>query len=147
MNKFENGNKPKRVPAAIADGLAADDSSCLSLFDISLPSTSSTLIADLMKGTDITDGSLADAESSNCTTISATRILRESPVDGKLLETDINDISLSSFLGHLDAVYDNEVAHRRRDNDQMNISIISESSVDYIARFEDIAAELRAQQE
>lgn len=29
----------------------------------------------------------------------------------------------------------------------MNISIISESSVDYIARFEDIAAELRAQQE
>lgn len=30
---------------------------------------------------------------------------------------------------------------------QMNISIISESSVDYIARFEDIAAELRAQQQ
>lgn len=89
---------------------ANDESSCISLFDISLPSTSSTLIADLM-------GSTAVDESSNCTTISTTRILRELPVDGKLLETDINDISLSSFLGHLDAVYDNEATHRKKDTD------------------------------
>lgn len=84
------------------------------------------------------------------TTISTTKILRETPGGGgELVETDINDISLSSFLGHLDAVYESEAAvtARRRDGDQMNISIISESSVDYIARFEDIAAELRAQQQ
>ncbi|XP_065074877.1 protein cramped [Ochlerotatus camptorhynchus] len=126
-----------------------DDSSCLSLFDISLPSTSSSLMADLMSSD--TDSRTASGavigENSNCTTISATRILRESPIDGKLVDTDINDISLSSFLGHLDAAYESEAPTRKRESDQMNISIISESSVDYIARFEDIAAELRAQQE
>ncbi|XP_055616574.1 protein cramped [Toxorhynchites rutilus septentrionalis] len=127
----------KSVGAVAAD--TNDDGSCISLFDISLPSTSSTLIADLM-------GTEAASEISNCTTISATKILQELPADGKLPQTDINDISLSSFLGHLDAVYDNEPTHRKKDTDQqMNISIISESSVDYIARFEDIAAELRAQ--
>uniref|UniRef100_A0A0P6ITT9 Putative polycomb-group transcriptional regulator n=1 Tax=Aedes aegypti TaxID=7159 RepID=A0A0P6ITT9_AEDAE len=122
-----------------------DDGSCLSLFDISLPSTSSTMMADLMSGA---SSSGPPGENSNCTTLSASRILRESPVDGKLIDTDINDISLSSFLGHLDAVYQSETpTARKRASDQMNISIISESSVDYIARFEDIAAELRAQQE
>lgn len=127
-----------------------DDGSCLSLFDISLPSTSSTLMADLMGGGASSSAPtvVAVGDNSNCTTLSASRILRESPVDGKLIDTDINDISLSSFLGHLDAVYQSEApTTRKRESDQMNISIISETSVDYIARFEDIAAELRAQQE
>nr|XP_029710478.1 protein cramped-like [Aedes albopictus] len=123
-----------------------DDGSCLSLFDISLPSTSSTMMADLMMGSGASSSATTVGENNS---ISASRILRESPVDGKLIETDINDISLSSFLGHLDAVYESQTpaSTRKRASDQMNISIISESSVDYIARFEDIAAELRAQQE
>lgn len=137
------GNVASLMPEPLRVG---DENSCLSLFDISLPSTSSTLIAELMSGDDV-QGQLGDDEASNCTTISASRILRESPVDRKLLDTDMNDISLSSFLGHLDAAYENEASVRKRDSDQMNISIISESSVDYIARFEDIAAQLRAQQE
>lgn len=137
-----------------SSGATVDDGSCLSLFDISLPSTSSSLMADLMSsattasGTDSrTVSNSTVEENSNCTTISTTRILRESSVDGKLLDTDINDISLSSFLGHLNAAFESEVPTRKKESDQMNISIISESSVDYIARFEDIAAELRAQQE
>ncbi|XP_058442945.1 protein cramped [Malaya genurostris] len=122
-----------------------DDS--LSLFDVSLPSTSSTLIAELMSGSEASGNEHFDSgEGTSSTSLSATRILRESPIDGRLIETDINDISLSSFLGHLDAVYESEAVTRKRDSD-MNISIISESSVDYIARFEDIAAQLRAQQE
>lgn len=68
-------------------------------------------------------------------------------MDSKLLDPDISDISLSSFLGHLDEAFESEAPVRKKETDQMNISIISESSVDYIARFEDIAAELRAQQE
>lgn len=109
-------------------------------------------MADLMSGGGASSSAATTTveigENSNCTALSASRILRESPIDGKLIETDINDISLSSFLGHLDAVYQNEApSARKRESDQMNISIISETSVDYIARFEDIAAELRAQQE
>lgn len=88
-----------------------DDGSCLSLFDISLPSTSSTMMADLMSGA---SSSGPPGENSNCTTLSASRILRESPVDGKLIDTDINDISLSSFLGHLDAVYQSETPTARK---------------------------------
>ncbi|XP_055523451.1 protein cramped isoform X2 [Wyeomyia smithii] len=146
-SKGSNGATPSDSDTGKSTVNITDDNSCLSLFDVSLPSTSSTLMAELMSEADSARGSSVEDENSNCTTISATRILRESPVDGRLIETDINDISLSSFLGHLDAVYESETVTRKRDSDQMNISIISESSVDYIARFEDIAAELRAQQE
>ncbi|XP_053690214.1 protein cramped [Sabethes cyaneus] len=145
INSFSNNGSNSNTGKSTVN--LSDDNSCLSLFDVSLPSTSSTLIAELMSGTDSARGSsVEDDENSNLSSISATRILRES-TDEKLIETDMNDISLSSFLGHLDAVYESETVTRKRDSDQMNISIISESSVDYIARFEDIAAELRAQQE
>ncbi|XP_058813600.1 protein cramped [Topomyia yanbarensis] len=147
-DKISSFSSASQKPTIMGKSVSnATDDSCLSLFDVSLPSTSSTLIADLMSGSEVSGSEqFDDGESSCSTTLSATRILRESPVDGRLIETDINDISLSSFLGHLDAVYESEAVTRKRDSD-MNISIISESSVDYIARFEDIAAQLRAQQE
>uniref|UniRef100_A0A1Q3F181 Putative cramped protein n=1 Tax=Culex tarsalis TaxID=7177 RepID=A0A1Q3F181_CULTA len=145
ITSFQSGSSKKSGNLTSSPG---EESSSLSLFDISLPSTSSSLLADLM-GSETRNPSEEREENSNVTTISTTKILRETADGGELVETDINDISLSSFLGHLDAVYESEAAvtARRREGDQMNISIISESSVDYIARFEDIAAELRAQQQ
>lgn len=113
-----NGAAPSESDIGKSTVNITDENSCLSLFDVSLPSTSSTLIAELMSETGSARGSsVDDEENSNCTTISATRILRESPVDGKLIETDINDISLSSFLGHLDAVYESETVTHKRDSD------------------------------
>ncbi|XP_055585908.1 protein cramped [Uranotaenia lowii] len=159
-----NGSK-KRSSTEISAIAGEDSNSCLSLFDISLPSPSSTMIAELMGGGDDDDddddhthgGDEVDGQGfcrSDLTLNGIDRLTTDSCDGTKILrdaapiDSDINDISLSSFLGHLDAVYENNVAtSRRRESDQMNISIISESSVDYIARFEDIAAELRAQQE
>uniref|UniRef100_A0A182IP58 Myb-like domain-containing protein n=1 Tax=Anopheles atroparvus TaxID=41427 RepID=A0A182IP58_ANOAO len=122
---------------AIASAAPQNDDSCLSLFDLSLPSTSSSLMANIFS-TSATESS-AD-----------TSLLPRSPVDAKMLNTGLGDISLTSFFGQLDAVYQNdEAAHRQPVQSgnifDLDISTMSEGSIDYIARFENIASELRAQ--
>jgi hypothetical protein len=83
---------------------SSDSNLSLSLFDISLPSasTSTTFIGEFVSDLDRAD--------SNLSSISALKILRESPEDdGRLLDENISDLSLSSFLGHLDAVYERKL--------------------------------------
>ncbi|XP_058126885.1 protein cramped-like [Anopheles coustani] len=115
-----------------APPLPQNDDSCLSLFDLSLPSTSSSLMANIFSGT--------AAETDVCSTL-----MPNSPVDTKILENELNDISLTSFFGQLDAVYQNAAEPAQPCNNfDLDITTMSENSVDYIARFENIASDLRA---
>lgn len=68
------------------------------------------------------------------------------------LTPDFNDFSYSSFLGHLDAFAENSRNGRpkSRNSDDGNVdstlSVISETSVDYVTKFAQIAEELKEQQ-
>ncbi|XP_055304646.1 protein cramped isoform X2 [Sitodiplosis mosellana] len=80
--------------------------------------------------------------------ISPMRILRESPVptDSKWLDEHINDFSLSSFLGHLESNCDAANSRRSRSPrclESSNMSTISETSVDYMTRFEEITEKMK----
>ncbi|XP_063704196.1 protein cramped [Culicoides brevitarsis] len=67
--------------------------------------------------------------------MSPMRILHESPIDGY----NVEDVSLSSILGHLENACNPEPETEQSDN----VSLITEPSIDYIARFEDMTAELQ----
>ncbi|XP_031636606.1 protein cramped [Contarinia nasturtii] len=75
--------------------------------------------------------------------ISPMRILRESPVpsDTKWFEENMNDFSLSSFLGHLDS--NCERGRSPRCIESSSMSTISETSVDYMTRFEELTESLK----
>ncbi|XP_049531176.1 protein cramped [Anopheles darlingi] len=134
--------------SAISSRLSANNirrasvDSCISLFDISLPSTSSSLMNIFSSESDLSpaggdgEGELLPEASSN---VGGRR---------KLLDSDMTDISLSSVFGLLGASsYPSEQSPTTQPNDsEMAISVLGESSIDYIAHFEEIAAELRAQQ-
>ncbi|XP_058056644.1 protein cramped [Anopheles bellator] len=120
---------------------STDEDSCISLFDVSLPSTSSSLMANIFTSS----GESVD---------NVSEILPDSEIEEKMLDTDLADISLTSVFERFDAAFrdqhdedDDQLPHGmpQKDND-MAISELGESSIDYIARFEAIAAELRAQQ-
>ncbi|KFB39108.1 AGAP001029-PA-like protein [Anopheles sinensis] len=114
-----------------APALPQNDDSCLSLFHLSLPSTSSSLMANIFSGTE-TETDVGSA------------LLPSSPVDTKILENALNDISLTSFFGQLDAVYQSAAEPAQPCNNfDLDITTMSENSVDYIARFENIASDLR----
>lgn len=77
-------------------------------------------------------------------------ILRESPspADAKWFEENMNDFSLSSFLGHLDSTCDQNNSKRskspiRSQMDSSNLSTISETSIDYITKFEELAESMK----
>ncbi|XP_050083606.1 protein cramped [Anopheles aquasalis] len=117
--------------------------SCISLFDISLPSTSSSLMNIFSSESDLSPAGGEGGEG---------ELLPEASYGdggrGKLLDSDMTDISLSSVFGLLGASsYPSEQSPSTQPNDSdMAISVLGESSIDYIAHFEEIAAELRAQQ-
>lgn len=64
-------------------------------------------------------------------------------VDGKMDDVNLNDISLSGILSSLEQY---PTPTRQPIDPDVDMSLLSESTVDYIARFQDIADELRAQQ-
>ncbi|XP_037938635.1 protein cramped [Teleopsis dalmanni] len=72
---------------------------------------------------------------------SPSHLLRESTSNSRWLEENLNDYSLTSLLGHLDEINSN------RDilDPSSNISVISESSVDYRHKFQEIAALMQSQ--
>lgn len=90
------------------------------------------------------------------------RLLRETGGENssKWLDADTNDFSLSSFLGHLDA----SVANKKNDvrffflwfcqifniffafQSDHNFSVSGDTSIDYMSKFAEIAAELQAQE-
>ncbi|XP_052866966.1 protein cramped [Anopheles cruzii] len=155
----ENANdivKPLTPGSTATDGSSSsftgrrsstDEDSCISLFDVSLPSTSSSLMANIFQ---TSTGESVDLSPTG----SVSDILPDSEIEEKMLDTDLADISLTSVFERFDAAFrdqhdeDDEQFPRgtaQKDSD-MAISELGESSIDYIARFEAIAAELRAQQ-
>nr|XP_037871238.1 protein cramped isoform X3 [Bombyx mori] len=87
--------------------------------------------ADQKRDADL--GSFLPSESMS---LSPSRLLREA--EG-WLEGSVHDFSLSSFLGHLDGNRPPELAV-----DSQLHSLMAESSVDYVAKFADLAAEVNA---
>lgn len=101
-------------------------------------------------------------------------ILRQSPTDPKWFEDNVNDFSLSSFLGQLDSTCD---AEKRRKSpgrdvsiqrccalivirirtakftkfkfqaDSSNLSALTDGSVDYMMKFEQLAKEMIHQEQ
>ncbi|XP_035779040.1 protein cramped-like [Anopheles albimanus] len=134
--------------SAISSRLSANNvrrasvDSCISLFDISLPSTSSSLMNIFSSESDLSPAA-GGGEGDLLPEASSTDGGR-----GKLLDSDMTDISLSSVFGLLGASsYPSGQSPSTQPNDSdMAISVLGESSIDYIAHFEEIAAELRAQQ-
>uniref|UniRef100_A0A182W4W2 Myb-like domain-containing protein n=1 Tax=Anopheles minimus TaxID=112268 RepID=A0A182W4W2_9DIPT len=103
----------------------------LSIFDLSLPSTSSSMMANLFPDV---------VPSGSGTTSDA---LPDRNADEKMDEVSLNDLSLSGILSSLETL---QTPTRRPIDPDVDMSMMSESTVDYIARFQDIAEELRSQQ-
>uniref|UniRef100_A0A182QC80 SANT domain-containing protein n=1 Tax=Anopheles farauti TaxID=69004 RepID=A0A182QC80_9DIPT len=106
-----------------------NDLSCLSLFDLSLPSTSSSMMADLF--------------SDHVPTSTGP----PTQPDQKLLEGNLNELSLTGLFGSLEPALSPACPPLPSTDLDVDFSVLSESTVDYIARFQDIAAEFRAQQQ
>ncbi|XP_028898272.2 protein cramped [Zeugodacus cucurbitae] len=70
-----------------------------------------------------------------------THLLRESTSNSRWLEENINDFSLTSLLGHLDEIN----ATRDILDPSSSLSVISESSVDYMHKFQEITALMQSQ--
>ena len=78
---------------------------------------------------------------------SPSRILKEN--DNQWLNSEVADFSLSSFLGHLESPMkatqsgtQTEENPLSQDMDAQLHSLLTESSVDYVAKFADLAAEV-----
>uniref|UniRef100_A0A1B0G208 SANT domain-containing protein n=1 Tax=Glossina morsitans morsitans TaxID=37546 RepID=A0A1B0G208_GLOMM len=74
--------------------------------------------------------------------LSPMQLLRESTSNSRWLEENLNDFSLTSLLGHLDEIN----ASRDILDPSSNLSVISESSVDYMHKFQEIKALLQSQE-
>ncbi|KAI8036055.1 protein cramped [Drosophila gunungcola] len=93
--------------------------------------------------------SLAEAVQDESTTqnffhgsVSPMHLLRDSTSNARWLEDNINDFSLTSLLGHLDEID----ATRDILDPSSSMSVISESSVDFRHKFQEIAALLQQQE-
>ncbi|XP_037050338.1 protein cramped isoform X2 [Bradysia coprophila] len=114
-----------------------DDDPCIqSIMDLSLPSPMS-------------NGNMDEYFSYNQPPMSPMTILRQSPTDPKWFEDNVNDFSLSSFLGQLDSSCDADKRRKspNRDADSSNLSAITEGSVDYMMKFEQLAKEMIHQEQ
>uniref|UniRef100_A0A182LYG5 Myb-like domain-containing protein n=1 Tax=Anopheles culicifacies TaxID=139723 RepID=A0A182LYG5_9DIPT len=103
----------------------------LSIFDLSLPSTSSSMMANLFP----------DVVPSGSGAVSAA--LPNQTNEEKMSDVSLNDFSLSGYLNSLETF---QTPTRQPIDPDVDMSVLSENTVDYIARFQDIAEELRAQQ-
>ncbi|KAH8287748.1 hypothetical protein KR054_012389 [Drosophila jambulina] len=74
--------------------------------------------------------------------VSPMHLLRDSTSNARWLEDNINDFSLTSLLGHLDEID----ATRDILDPSSSMSVISESSVDFRHKFQEIAALLQQQE-
>ncbi|KAH8409173.1 hypothetical protein KR009_009810 [Drosophila setifemur] len=74
--------------------------------------------------------------------VSPMHLLRDSTSNARWLEENINDFSLTSLLGHLDEID----ATRDILDPSSSMSVISESSVDFRHKFQEIAALLQQQE-
>ncbi|CAK1588874.1 unnamed protein product [Parnassius mnemosyne] len=103
--------------------------------DASKPSTLKTENSDITRAGGGEGG--AELLAAESLSLSPSRLLREA--DGWLAAG--HDFSLSSFLGHLDAD-DTHAHHPELPVDSQLQSLMAESSMDYVAKFADLAAEV-----
>ncbi|XP_055843179.1 protein cramped isoform X2 [Episyrphus balteatus] len=71
--------------------------------------------------------------------MSPMQLLRDSTSNSRWLEENLNDFSLNSLLGHLDEINGN----RDITDQSSNLSVLSESSVDYMTKFAEITASMQ----
>lgn len=141
----------------------SNDPGIQSLLDLSLPSPIPGSSRDSNDGCSYSDFT----DSSSQPPMSPMRILRElpCPADAKWFEENMHDFSLSSFLGHLDQSCDQNLRRIRSPSrhvsearsvrdlrlltlsflqaESSNMSTISESSIDYISKFEELAESMK----
>ncbi|SPP86916.1 protein cramped [Drosophila guanche] len=104
---------------------------------------------DVVPPTALNDETLPEAVQDESTTqnffrgsVSPMHLLRDSTSNARWLEDNINDFSLTSLLGHLDGID----ATRDIIDPSSSMSVISESSVDFRHKFQEIAALLQQQE-
>lgn len=95
-------------------------------------------------------------------------MLRQSPTDPKWFEENVNDFSLSSFLGHLETACDLDKKSSQNEvikicfffqtdwfkfclfiiqPESSNMSTMSESTIDYMSKFEELAQSMMNQED
>ncbi|KAJ6637259.1 Protein cramped [Pseudolycoriella hygida] len=131
---IDESQPPPEVQKATEN--VGDDACIQSIMDLSLPSP-------------ISNGNMDEYFSYNNPPMSPMTILRQSPTDPKWFEDNVNDFSLSSFLGHLDSTCEAEKRRKSPNNDadSSNLSSITEGSVDYMTKFEQLAKEMIHQEQ
>lgn len=123
------------------------------LLDVPLPSNAPNFVGLLGNDDQTIEDGVPDPcsllQSSGSTPpISPTRILKET--DNQWLNSEVVDFSLSSFLGHLDSPLKssstvgptNDDTRLSQDVEAQLQCLMSESSVDYMAKFADLAAQI-----
>ncbi|EDW81924.2 uncharacterized protein Dwil_GK25402 [Drosophila willistoni] len=126
--------------------------------DFCAPSTSSSSILEVAGGSSssslvaitLPESSAAIQDETTSSTgehffngsVSPMHLLRDSTSNARWLEENINDFSLTSLLGHLDEID----ATRDILDPSSSMSVISESSVDFRHKFQEIAALLQQQE-
>ncbi|XP_034098264.1 protein cramped [Drosophila albomicans] len=165
-NSRGNGTGNGHISSALANrsgqSLAAQaesssnssDSGCIVSGTLDMPNldfveTTTTLSSALTPASSSGGASLPDGAQDESTTqnfftgsVSPMHLLRDSTSNARWLEDNINDFSLTSLLGHLDD-FD---ATRDILDPSSSLSVISESSVDFRHKFQEISALLQQQE-
>ncbi|XP_044735274.1 protein cramped-like isoform X2 [Chrysoperla carnea] len=105
------------------------------------------MVSDNNSSQNITDGFLSENVRGIETPLSASpsRLLKED--DAHWLNSEVADFSLSSFLGHLESpikttVPNNDDSRMSQDMEVQLQSLMNENSIDYMAKFADLAAQM-----
>ncbi|XP_040173488.1 protein cramped [Anopheles arabiensis] len=106
----------------------------LSLFDLSLPSTSCSMMANLFP--DLVPSGSGAAPSGDA-------LAPEAVIDEKMVAANLSELSLSGIFTGLEP-FPSPV--RPPIDPDVDMTMMSESTVDYIARFQDIAEKFRTEQ-
>ncbi|XP_067640348.1 protein cramped [Eurosta solidaginis] len=99
-------------------------------------------IADISLSSPFPDSAFDECtNTSSFNGMTPTHLLRDSSSNSRWLEENLNDFSLTSLLGHLDEIN----ASRDILDPSSNLSVLSESSVDYMHKFQEITALMQSQ--
>lgn len=126
----------------------SSDSGCVGMGSLDMPNLDiveeQTMLPPATSTTTLPDGAQDESTTQNFFngSVSPMHLLRDSTSNSRWLEDNINDFSLTSLLGHLDD-FD---ATRDILDPSSSLSVISESSVDYRHKFQEISALLQQQE-
>ncbi|KAH8387329.1 hypothetical protein KR093_006435, partial [Drosophila rubida] len=146
-------NRGQGLPPQPESNSNSSDSGCVVSGSLDMPnldfvetatSLSSALTSVSSNSASLPDGAQDESTTQNFFTgsVSPMHLLRDSTSNARWLEENINDFSLTSLLGHLDD-FD---ATRDILDPSSSLSVISESSVDFRHKFQEISALLQQQE-